>query len=395
MLAYSQYAGDARIKCYVRTLTDQGHSVDVVSLKEKDAPTVEPLPTGTVFRVTTKYQGQSKFLYAWSYLRFQLAAMLLLARRTFGHRYEVVHVHNMPNLLIFAACIPKLTGARLLLDVHDLMAVNYMAKFNVGENSIPVNVLNFEQRISAAYADHVICADHNQRDYLADRCRVPQQKITVLMNLPNTELFRLTHAQEKKDDVFRIVYHGTIAYRLGIDLFLRAMAKLPEELPIELWIYGAGDYLDEVVALSTQLKLDRKVHFSRSFFPVEQISTIVSGMDLGIIGNRRNIACDKYMLPVKLLEYVYLGIPVVAPRLEVICRYFDDTMIRFYEPENVDQMTDSILQLYREKAERERLAHAAARFYEEHNIHAQGERYLELATSSRVSLPAHLAERHS
>src|SRR4029077_18576123 len=103
-------------------------------------------------------------------------------------------------------------------------------------------------------------------------------------------------------------------------------------------------------------RVEERVHFSQTFFPVEQIPEIVSGMDLGIIGNRRNLACERYMLPVKLLEYVYLGVPVVAPRLAVIARYFDDTMVRYYDPENVEQMADSIVELFHDKEERQRLA---------------------------------------
>src|SRR5690606_15213193 len=128
--------------------------------------------------------------------------------------------HNMPNLLVFAAIIQKLCGARLILDVHDLMAANYMAKFDVNDDSLPVRILNLEQRLSARFADHVICADHNQRDYLVEHCRVEYQKITVLMNLPNVELFRHITTNRENGDKFRIVYHGTIAHRLGIDLIL-------------------------------------------------------------------------------------------------------------------------------------------------------------------------------
>ena len=166
------------------------------------------------------------------------------------------------------------------------------------------------------FADHVFCADHNQQDYLVEHCGVAEQKITVLMNLPNVELFKAGDRWRKRARPFRIVYHGTIAHRLGIDLIVQAMARVVDRIPAELWIYGSGDYLPEALALSSQLGLEEKVHFSRTFFPVEQIPEMVCGMDLGIIGNRRNLACDRYMLPVKLLEYVYLGVPVVAPRLE-------------------------------------------------------------------------------
>jgi glycosyltransferase involved in cell wall biosynthesis len=243
------------------------------------------------------------------------------------------------------------------------------------------------------FADHVICADHNQKDYLVEHCGLARQKITVLLNLPNEELFRPVTI-EKKSEAFRIVYHGTIAHRLGIDLIVKAMARVADRVPAELWIYGTGDYLPEALALSSQLGLEGRVHFSRSFFPVEQIPEIVTGMDLGIIGNRRNLACDRYMLPVKLLEYVYLGVPVVVPRLAVIARYFDDTMVRFYEPENVEQMADAIVELFHDREERERLARTASTFYQKYSCKGQADRYLDLLTAPSVSLRVR-PERHA
>jgi glycosyltransferase involved in cell wall biosynthesis len=327
-------------------------------------------------------------MYVWSYLVFFIKASLLLWRLSLRRRYDIVHVHNMPNLLVFAAMGPKLMGARVMLDVHDLMTANYMAKFHTAETCLAVKILKIEQRFSAMFADHVFCADHNQQDYLSEKCGVRREKITVLMNLPNVDLFRPV-AGEKSASVFRMIYHGTMAYRLGIDLIIKALAKASERIPVELWLYGSGDYLPEALALASELGLEQKVHFSRKFFPVEQIPQMVSGMDLGVIGNRRNLACDKYMLPVKLLEYVYLGVPVIAPRLDVIMRYFDDTMVRYYEPENVEQMTEAIVALYQDYQERERQSQAALRFYRTHNNEAQAKLYLDLLTTSCNLLSAH------
>jgi glycosyltransferase involved in cell wall biosynthesis len=393
MLAYAHYLNDARIKSYVRILEGQGHQVDVIALKADGEAAVEALAAGTIFRVMSKYQGTSTLLYVWSYLKFFFKSSLLIARRSFRHRYDVVHVHNMPNALVFAAIVPRMLGAKVLLDVHDLMTANYMAKFKGRENDLTVKVLKVEQWLSAMFADQVFCADHNQQDYLAEHCGVSAEKITVLMNLPNVELFRPV-MKEKKSEMFRIVYHGTIVHRLGIDLIVRAMAAVADRVPAELWVYGSGDYLPEALALSSELGLNKKVHFSRKFFPVEQIPEIVAGMDLGIIGNRRNLACDRYMLPVKLLEYVYLGVPVVAPRLDVITRYFDDTMIRFYEPENVEQMADAVIKLCNDREERERLAHTASTFYQKYNFKAQADVYLDLLAGSNLSLQV-LPEHHA
>jgi len=272
MLAYAHYINDARIKCYVRTLEDNGHQVDVIVLRSAGESKTEALRTGTISRIMNKYQGESTLMYSWSYLAFFLKALFLLAGRSFSTRYDVVHIHNMPNILVYAAIVPKILGARLILDVHDLMTVNYMAKFGSNENDLPVQVLKFEQKFSAWFADHMICADHNQKEYLVSSCGVARHKIDVLLNLPNAELFGLRPAQKPREtNAFRIVYHGTIAQRLGIDLIVRAVAKVVDQIPAELWMYGRGDFLPDAMALASELGLGDRAHFSKSFFPVEKI----------------------------------------------------------------------------------------------------------------------------
>jgi len=80
-----------------------------------------------------------------------------------------------------------------------------------------------------------------------------------------------------------------------------------------------------------------------------------------LIPNRREVATD-YMLPVNLLEYVHLGIPVIAPRLLAIQYYFTPDQVEYYEPGNVDELADCICRLYAEPARRAELARNGAEF---------------------------------
>ena len=295
----------------------------------------------------------------------------------------------MPNALVFAAIVPKMLGARLMLDVHDLMTVNYMAKFNVKENDLPVKVLKLEQRLSAMFLP-ITCSARTIISGLSCRTlRSSGEEDHCADESPERGIVQARTTEQKRTDVFRIVYHGTIAHRLGIDLIVRAMARVVERIPAELWVYGAGDYLRRSArTVVSSWDLEEKVHFSRTFFPVEQIPEMVCGMDLGIIGNRRNLACDKYMLPVKLLEYVYLGIPVVAPRLERDCallRRNHGSLLRARK-----RGANGRLQLWNffqdgtnANAKRMRLPG----FIRNYNPQLQADLYLHLMSHSEISMP--------
>jgi glycosyltransferase involved in cell wall biosynthesis len=72
------------------------------------------------------------------------------------------------------------------------------------------------------------------------------------------------------------------------------------------------------------------------------------------------------MLPVKMLEYVALGIPVIVPRLKAIEFYFDDEMVSYFEAEDVDSLADRILELYMDESRRKSQVQKAKRFLEKY-----------------------------
>jgi glycosyltransferase involved in cell wall biosynthesis len=382
MLAYAQYSYDARIKAYTKTIEKAGGAVDVFALKEEGKKSFEQIGGVNIYYLTNKYQGSNSVFYLISYLGFFIKSFINISYFFLKENYSVIHVHNMPNFIIFAALLPRLLGAKVILDIHDLMTVNYMVKFNVEAENFFIKCLMFEQKISAMFASNLLCADHNQKNYLENVCKIPHHKITVIMNLPNEEIFSPVERVKSNDDKLRLIYHGTIAKRLGIDIMLEAIYKIGDQIPIHLSIYGTGDFLIEAENIANKYNLAEKVYFSKSFFPTEMVPGMISRADFGIIANRRSLATNKFMMPVKLLEYVYLKIPVIAPRLDIIETYFKEGMVKYYEPENVDDLVRCIIELYRNPQERELQVKNALTFYERRSWKTQGIEYLKLVSSN-------------
>jgi glycosyltransferase involved in cell wall biosynthesis len=128
--------------------------------------------------------------------------------------------------------------------------------------------------------------------------------------------------------------------------------------------------------LTGELKLQEYVHFY-GFLSLDKLCPILTEMDLGVIGNRKNIATD-LMLPVKLLEYVTLNIPVVVPRLQTVQYYFSDEMVSYFEPEDSNELAASILALYQNREKREKQARAARKFLDQFGWEIHQKDFLDL-----------------
>lgn len=384
MIAYSEYFNDARIKSYENILLNAGYAVDLVMLrdpKNKDRRHCMNNNGNNIYFVMDKYGGESITQYLISYVLFFIKAMIITTRLYFKEKYKVIHVHNMPNFIVYVAIVPKLFGSKIILDIHDLMIPIYLTKFSGKRKRLVVGcLLKLEQRISALFADHVICADHLQRDSLSNEYNISINKISVFMNLPNENMFKIVKVSRASDN-FNLIYHGTISKRLGIDLLIKSVYLLKNKLNLRLFLYGTGEYLNDIIKLRKEFGLEDDVYIHGSFVSAEELSDIICSMDVGIIGNRYSMATNSYMMPVKLMEYVYHDIPVIAPRLDIIRYYFSEDMLKYYDTENMEQMCECIIRLYNCPEERKMQIKNARKFFQKYSSHETATEYLNLVQS--------------
>lgn len=364
MVAYTNYLSDARPRREAEALVLRGDHVDFIALGEKGRPSIETVEGVRVFHVKQlRYRGGGGLSYGIAYLRFLFAATLKLTWLFRKEHYDVVYVHTMPDLLVIVGLIPKLFGAKIVLNVHDMMPELYMSKFEISKKHPLIRLLVLQEQFSIWLADKVICVHDPHRDVLCGR-GASRKKITVLPNVPDPRIFYRDRPAATSMETFRIVYHGTIARRLGLDLGVRAFAKAAGSCPgARFEIFGDGDAGEELEAQIKASGAEDKIHFNRKLFRVESIAQMIQGASVGLIPNRRDVATD-YMLPVKLLEYVHLGIPVIAPRLLAIQYYFTPDQVAYYEPGDVDELADCICHLYTDTEKRAELVRNSAAFAE-------------------------------
>jgi len=364
MIAYTNYPFDGRVRLEAESLVKWGYEVIFLVPKAKATPRSYKLE-GVIVRELNvgKYGDKNKLHYVLSYLTFLGLAFAACTRLFVQGKIEVVHVHNMPDVLILAAIIPRIFGCKLVLDLHDTVPETYQAKFG-RISRLLLYFLRLEERICCSLAQQIVCVNHVQREAVIQR-GVPAGKIATIITMPRLLSQPRICQPSRLEKVFRMVNHGTMSKRLGNDLIIEAAARLVHEIPgFELHIIGGGDNLDSLLSLRRSLGLEDHVYFHANV-PWNELANKLSIMDVGIVANRVNSATE-LMLPSKLIDYVVLGIPAIVPRLKAIQYYFSQEMVSYFEPENVESMVAVTVNLYRDKVRRERQVENAKEFLREY-----------------------------
>ncbi|MDZ7336946.1 MAG: glycosyltransferase family 4 protein [candidate division KSB1 bacterium] len=375
MIAYADYFTDARIKNYVEALLKDGYEVDVFALGRPETTR----PGLRVFCLMPKVVSRHVSAYVFSQLWFLVVAAFRVGLAHLRRRYRVVHIHNLPDFIVFAALIPKLFGAKLILDIHDTMPEAFATKFAKPLDHPIIRAIRCEERVSAAFVDHVITTNDLHKEALISH-GLPAGKISIVMNLGNQAIFHPRPSRERQD-ALTLAYHGTVAARLGPDLILDAIRRVRRDCPgLRFVLIGDGDFMPTVKELILNYGLQDIVKVE-GWVPVEHLPELLARADVGVVGNRRYTEeYHNWMLPVKMLEYAAMEIPTIAPRLRIIRRYFDEASAILYEPDNVDDLARCMREVYEHQDRLDAVRKGLRAFNARHNWRSMEQRYLQLIT---------------
>jgi glycosyltransferase involved in cell wall biosynthesis len=372
MVVHADYPiGETRVEREALALVDQGYQVDVICLRYPMQPELAVVDGVQVHRLPVwrfKY-GSGLAVQLFEYLAFFTLAFIRLARLHRQRHYNAVQVHNLPDFLVFAALIPKLSGARIILDLHDLMPEFYAERSQLPMDSLPGRLIRWQEQISCRFADQVITVTEVWRQALIQRGQ-PADKVAVVMNVADSRIFHRGAAPDvapRDDGCFQLIYHGSFHQRYGLDLILRAVGTIRHSVPhIRLTLHGDGEYQETLMNMVSELGLQDYVQFSTHFVPTAGLPDLLKKADLAVVPYRNGVFTGG-ILPTKLMEYTALGIPAIAARTPTIEHYFDDTMVEFFEPGDVDGLARCIRKLSESPERLAQLAQGSEKFNRQHS----------------------------
>ncbi|MDP2728800.1 MAG: glycosyltransferase WbuB, partial [Dehalococcoidia bacterium] len=141
LVRLSHFPGDPRLEREVGALVGDGFAVDVVCLKRGAEKGREVVAGAEVYRLPLHHRRSGKLRYVWEYLLCFFLTSVLVSSLHLFRRYKVVQVNTLPDFLVLVGLVPRLLGARVLLDFQEVTPELYASKFHLPLDSHQVRLM--------------------------------------------------------------------------------------------------------------------------------------------------------------------------------------------------------------------------------------------------------------
>jgi len=366
------YPAETHVRRNAESLVAAGYSVDLVCLRNTDERPFEVLGGVNVHRLPLRAHRAGVSSYLFEYFAFFFLAFAAVTRLHARRRFAIVEADSMPDFLIFAGSIPRLTGSRLILYLFESMPEIWAQKKSLPMTHRAIRFLQWQEKVSCAFAHSVICCHDMARDALT-AAGIPASKITAILNVPDEGVFhRYDGVRTASDGVFRLVQHGTMTENYGIQVVLEALAALSPALRVHYDVIGEGEYRPALEETARALNLQELVTF-HGYVTRERLLELLLQSTAGVVP-----MLFEYQSPNKLFECVALGKPVIASDRATFKQHFTGDEILYFRTGDAKDLAKAIEEAFHHPEDLRARADRASRRYEDYRWTNMRKRYLDV-----------------
>ena len=340
---------------FVRGLVNAGFSVHLMTPGDGILPAQDVFEGATVTGVAP--EGSANFLAR--ALAFGEAVMAHVAN---GLSYDVVHFRSVWSGFPLVRERGRCGNYATVFEVNGLPSVELKYHYPALRGS-PVLAKIREQELAALHgSDRIICPSDVTRAFLCS-LGVPAARTRVIPNGVNPGECCPYPLADAGDRMPVLLYLGTLAEWQGLDLLINAVARLRAEQPVALRLVGKGSSRQrkQLARLIRKQGLEDTVSLEPAV-PHHEVPALIAGADICVAPlalDDRNVT--QGCCPLKVLEYMACGRPLVATNLPVVRELVrEDVDGLLYAPGDAIDLAAQLLRLLRDPQLAARLAANAA-----------------------------------
>jgi glycosyltransferase involved in cell wall biosynthesis len=282
------------------------------------------------------------------------------AAGSFVERPDVV-IATSPQLLVGLAgwWVADWKRVPFVFEVRDLWPESLVAVGMGGEGSALHWMLEKIAAFLYRKSSHIVVVTPAFKRQLIENWRVPAEKISIIENGVETDMFRQVPANELRRQLggqgkLLFCYSGTMGMAHGLETLLDAAADLSQSDPHILFVLvGEGAEKERIKALAASRKLDNVRFVDQQ--PREKIPEYISASD-GCLVLLRRTELFKTVIPTKMLEFMACARPVILAVDGQSREIVENAKAGiFVEPENAAALAAAVRKLAADRGLRESL----------------------------------------
>lgn len=357
---------DRRVWMECKALRDAGYGVSVICPKGPGDPDFEVIEGVDVHKYDPPPQARGLPGYAREFAAcwWKAARIARSVWRTKG--FDVIQACNPPDTYWTLARLYRRHGVKFVYDQHDLNPELLVSRFGepkTWSRRMQYRGLQWLERKTYETADSVIVTNRSYAAVAQGRGGRDASDVTVVRSGPDTDVMRPVRPAriDCPPDTTMLVYLGIMGPQDGVDILLRAMARIVHEHgrnDICAALLGFGDCLEDLQALARELKIEDHVRFTGRADHV-MISDYLSAASLAVGPDPKSPLNDLSTMN-KIMEYMAYALPLVVSDLRETRETAGDAA-DYVTPGDVDELADQIVSLVDDPERRAELGMAARR----------------------------------
>ncbi len=273
---------------------------------------------------------------------------------SFMARSDIV-IATSPQLLVGLSgwWISRWKRVPFVFEVRDLWPESLVAVGIGNENSLLHRLMAKIAGFLYKRSDRIVVVTPAFKTHLVERWGVPEEKVVVVENGVETEMFQADAADDAPVDLrkawhaenkFVVCYVGTMGMAHGLETLLEAAAQMKESRPDVLFVLvGEGAEKERIITLARDRNLSNIRFIDQQHRAA--IPAFIGASDACLVLLKKTDVF-KTVIPTKMLEFMACARPVILGvdgQAKEVLEFAQAGL--FIEPENSDALRDAVLKL--------------------------------------------------
>ena len=289
----------------VNNFAKLGHEVTVITPNiEWSGPRFEPKldPSIEIIRVDTPSKSKIKIAARRCKKNLQKMGEEIGNKKQFDFVFTIFHpFHLAPSAAV--SCAKKL-NIPSIVKIDDAIYEK-----STGIKSLQRKIEKVMNTKTLQNSSKILVVNEETKKIVEDYYHITNEKIILVPNGVDVTLFKGTKTYDKKI----ILFSGVMYHHRGIDTLLEAAPKVIENIPeVKFVLLGNGPEIEKLKNIVNEKNISDNVIF-KGWIDREQIPQELKNATVGI-GPLKLTTVTKNALPIKVLEYMASGLPIIAKK---------------------------------------------------------------------------------